>query len=241
MLICTPLYGANHSASVALGYHEALLKLVMSPDVALMDYRLFVNTDLVRARSRALMIAYERGVDHLLFWDADVQAPPEQIGMCLRRMMMSGFDLVGAPYARKRVSWDKVAAALANGVPPSAENLERAAYDFPVHDVQSDVVSNGCSPCRYLPMGFTLLTKRCIKTMVEAEGNKHLRYRDHYDGAWHEVVAAFALIINNEGLLLSEDHSFCERYSWEGGKPQLYVGEGASLQHVGSFVYGRTA
>lgn len=240
LIIATPVYGngPHKSAQVSLGYHEGILNL-KQPGVELLDSRVFTDTDLVRARSRALALAYEGGFDHLLFWDSDVQAPSQQLGVCIQGMIESGYDLVGAPYPKKRIHWNKIADALANGMPPTADNLESAAYEWPIHGFDMGAMDDKhCVPCRYLPMGFTLISRKCMQDMIESPNNKHLTFKDFFDGKHREIVAAFALLINSDGLLLSEDGSFCERYSHIGGQAKLYVGPGSALQHVGAHTFG---
>ena len=236
LCIATPLYENTH---VMLGYHQAVMKL-KQPGVDILDFhQMTFGLDLVRKRSLALEMAYEAGYDHLLFWDADVMAPPDQCGTAIRNMLSTGFDLVGAPYPKKRIHWDRVAAAVKSGI-TDAEGLQRSAYEFPVYDVNPAILSNGCVPCRYLHMGFTLISRKLMKMVLEAPEFVHLRFKDRSGGEWKTRLASFALLINGEGLLLSEDFSFCERAIMLGVQPMLYVDEGSRLHHVGAHEYGVT-
>lgn len=226
--ICTPVFGDPTSASVPLQYHERCRHFMRSPDFDVFDMRLYVNTDLVRARSRAVTASLAKGVDGLIFWDVDVVAPVEQVAAAMRGMVHSGHDLVCVPYARKRGHW-------ANVGPKQDEEIEAG---YVLHAADAGKIENGCAPCRYVPMGFTYISRRLMKAVTEWEMCRHLQFRDHFEGAWHPSVAVFALIINSEGLLLSEDYSFCERAAALGFRPHVYLGQGTKLQHVGTAVYG---
>lgn len=202
----TPVYGGprNNEARIAQ-LSAARTRVAALVGAESLPLQLFTNTDLVRARSRAVTLAYERGFDHLLFWDDDVHGPDELVATCIREMVASGHDLVGVEYP-KRGGGSVIRGA--EPVIPSATFVS----------------------CRYLPMGFTLISRACMKTMLDAPMTKHLWFKDRFDGAERLVCALFALIINDEGLLLSEDYSFCERYAWCGGtQPHVYVGAGKLL------------
>jgi hypothetical protein len=165
----------------------------------------FTNTDIIRARSRALCQMYRKGIDHLLFWDADVHAPVEQTAKCIRAMLDSGHDLVHVEYPRRGGGWT-------------------------AHGTTEYVAGDRFTTARYVTMGFTLLTRKCIAAVLEAKDSARVAYRDHYDGERHEDAAVFALIINDEGLLLEEGYSFCERAAWVGITPHVYLG--ARMRHA---------
>lgn len=213
LCIATPVWGGPEAGSVSLGYHQAMLAIAKAPGVTVLDHAIFTNTDLVRARSRALKIALDGGFDHLLFWDADVYAAPEQLGACLRGMLASGHELVGAPYSKKTKRLDPVA-----------------------HGIDTTIMNGACHPCTFVGMGFTLISRR----MMQDVSAMCPVFRDRYNGEWHDVRATFMLEILGD-TLLSEDFSFCakaERVRGAEGYAWLYVGEGAELGHVGAAVYG---
>lgn len=240
LCIATPVYGTPETASVPLAYHNARMALARAPGVEVLEISLFTNTDLVRARSRAVAMAYERGVEHLLFWDADVVAPPSQVAAALRGMLASGHDLIGCSYPKKKVHWDRVRVRSQGEY--SVDDPALAGLDFAHQEATPDVVDGNASPCRYVPMGFCLLSRALIVRMVEhAAFRAELLYVDRFDDKMTDVVGLFQLTIsevNGRRLLLSEDFSFCERARSVGFAPWLYVGEGSKLQHLGAMAFG---
>lgn len=239
LMIATPVYGNPAVASVALGWHRAVMQFARAPGVTIADPWFFMNKDIVRARARAVSVALEGGFDHLLFWDADVAGEPGELAAALRGMLASGFDLVGcAPPKKTPVNWTSVAAKAAFGA-TSAQALRTAGADYSsVLEVARGEPVNGCLPAKYLPMGFTLISRRCLEAMTK-HYDPQLGYKDKYEGGWHRAVAFFSPVIVEGPRLLSEDYSFCQRWEWMGQKSYLYVGEGATAcKHVGAAMFG---
>lgn len=223
LMIATPVYGTTETASIALGYHTALMRLMKDPAVQLLDGFSFCNVDLVRARSRMLRMFLGSSATHCLFWDADVV--PGDL-MIIRHMLLSGKDLIGAPYPRKRVHWDKCA---------NADDPEAEAYTYPYQSSGVIKVENGCASIDHLGFGFTLVSRHCAEVMTEHYGPM-LTFRDGIDGQFTPTVALFNLMIR-DGLLLSEDFSFCQRWKDIGGEVSLYVGPCSPVNHLGSHLF----
>lgn len=246
LAIATPVYGDASSASISLGYHRAALELIKAPDVEFLGRAssMFCNTDLVRARSRALYEAWSRGFDHLLFWDADVVGEAGQLAACIRGMLSTGHHLIGAPYPRKVVTWDRIATFV---------NSQRFGREdaFTVADLQSwayEPVQHGtgprvgdCAPCAHVPMGFTMISLELMAKVYEAPVGT---FPEFLDLGGKVLRAPFMLTVTGKDgpspVLLSEDYSFGERMrlAVPGFQPWLYLGPGAPLQHVGSYVFG---
>lgn len=241
--IASPVYGGGETGSVSVRYHEAVMALVKG-GAELVDSRILTDTDLVRARSRAVAVALDRGWDHLLFWDVDVIAPVSQIATCLRGMLATGHDLVAAPYAKKRISW---AAEVLSGEDAHALSTEYVG-DTPAE--ATGAALGHCLGMKYVPFGFALLSSACMRRMVDAymAPEHDLVFRDRWQGLGdtaprtHDVVALFQLVIEPERrALLEECFSFCHRWRKLGGEAWLYDGPGSKLQHVGAHVYGPPA
>lgn len=217
LAIITPVFGGVESGSVSLAYHEALTAIRRAPGVEVLGAISFLSADLVRCRSRGLHMAYERGFDHVLFWDADVIAPPAQIAACLRGMLASGHEIVGAPYPRKR------------------EPIEPVAHGI-VHEVKR----GECHPCTYIGMGFTLIARTLVEKLYDAMIGLETLFRYEVSpGVVQRAPCPFLLTVTDDETLLSEDASFCHRaLMLTSTHPWLYVGEGSALRHVGSKVFG---
>ena len=233
--ILTPLAGGTERGVYSAQYLEALLAFARDPSVELLA-RVNVDTDLVRARSRAVQLFLTLGAEytHALWWDADVVADPGRVAACVRGMLATGHDVIGAPYPFKRYNW-----AAARG----AEDPEAAAVGYPLAvNAPGDALHeglvravNGAVEVTAIPLGFTLTSRDCLALMAE-HYYAALRFEDIRGGERVPTVALFLQEIVGS-VLLSEDYSFCHRWRQIGGKVHVYVGDGAPLDHHGSCVY----
>jgi hypothetical protein len=103
VLIVTPVMASIPGAGeVTVHYLGGMLKMIqLFQSLTIMSSTAFVNTDLVRARSRAVRAALDGCFTHLLFWDSDVGGDPSS---ALRGMLSCGADFVACPYPRKNLS-----------------------------------------------------------------------------------------------------------------------------------------
>jgi hypothetical protein len=63
-----------------------------------------------------------------------------------------------------------------------------------------------------IPFGFVRFKRSALERMVESYRGKDLDFLDHDGGKKHPTVALFQLMIR-EGVLCSEDYSFCYRWT----------------------------
>lgn len=251
ILVYTPTFGVPSTASVAVGYHLAYVGLRDALGLEMLEARFFTECDLVRARSRAVRLFLEHSTaTHLLHWDSDVVGDAPAMAEALKLMLLSGHDLVGAPYPRKRVRWEQVAVAVAEGARLPGE-LETAAYEYPYallggeDGERAEVqVKGGCLEVDHLSFGFTLTSRECLESMWRAYA-PHLSFGDRMEGEIAWTVALFQLVTPPQmdrppyavGPLLSEDYSFCARWKRLGGKVHMYIGPGAPMHHIGPALF----
>lgn len=244
LFIATPCYGGGPTGWSANQYWLNVVALVNDPQVQLVPHAELIGVDIVRARSRALRIAHDEGADYLLMWDNDnFGSSAQQAAACLRGMLQSGHHLIGTPYPQKRIFWDRVAAAVAQGA-KTPDELEAAsqryAFSMPQGMVQ---LVNGCCETTHLGMGFTLIDRYCVDRMLEQYGpGLTFNDEDPVTGRIVPTVALFQLLFMPDSLrggmkMLSEDYSFCQRWLDMGEKVHLYLGEGSPLDHLGEYVF----
>lgn len=236
LVIATPVYGKVESASVSYGYHAAASKFMRDPTVTFLEGRIFMNCDLVRARSRAVRMFLEGDASHLLFWDSDVV--PHDVN-AIGAMMASGKDVIALPYPRKRVDWDKVSdhvrdeTEMAELGRQSGSELEGHSTDWPIRGATVKPV-NGMVRIDHCGMGFTMIRREVLEKMISVY--PELRFRDNVDGTIHTTYALFQLMIDGPtGDLLSEDYSFCKRWRDMGGEIHLILDPAV---HIGEHAFG---
>jgi hypothetical protein len=232
IMIASPVFEGPAVGQVPMGYAMALWGLGAHLEEKLGTWPAIrsVAVDIVRARSR-LVRAFlaDDAFTHLLFWDVDVTAPAAQLAVALAGMAHASKAMVGIPYPKKSVHLDRVAAA---GVP--------AAHGYNIKkEAPSAVDGTGCVEVDGLGLGFMLIERACLGTMV-LEYSRELSFLDEVVGPNGpeelETVALFQLMFRN-GRLLSEDYSFCQRWRDLEGSVHMYLGPGTPLDHVGGYKF----
>lgn len=228
IVIATPTYGDPNSAVVSYAYHRAVRRFEKEGAHVIGDASIVFSEDVGRARSRAVWYALQRtGWTHILWWDADVAIQDHGI---VERMLATGYDVVGAPYPRKR---------------PGDPSIPYVPTEEFRRTGEARVDSKTCLEVNALGFGFVLTSRECLERMVEEyAGEWWTDVRGHSEP--HEVVAIFKQIHTDPVTLpdgtrfrewLTEDYSFCKRWRDIGGKVHMYVGQGTPLGHVGGHVY----
>lgn len=237
VLVCTPMrggLGAEYSASIWRLLNHVGLDVTNALDVV--DVQLW-HEDVVRVRSRFVeYFLAKTTATHLLFVDSDVSFAP----VALEGMLRSGHDFVACPYPRRDVI--DVARVRAHAVEQSrgAPTIpwEASAYRFACRiagELKIDPATH-CVPVAGVPMGCTLLSRPLLQKMRDLYPSLSFRDTMPYTEEPIDTVALFQLLFH-EGVLLSEDFSFCQRAVECGFRPQLYLGPGSPVAHEGMHTY----
>jgi hypothetical protein len=263
ILIATTIYGNPTTGTVHNAYHMATMRLCRNAELEFVPLTAFVQADIVRARSGLVrdFLAHPNAT-HLLFWDEDVVAEPEVLAALIKALIESGHDYVGVPYPKKKIQWAKVWDWFyLNQRRPEPGEIDRVAFEYtavPNEPTAEDLARgdglvatrlvNGFAELTRMGLGFTLVSRACCERMVAFYGRERTSAVDATetptfldtgrDGKPVPTVALFQLLVR-DGLLLTDDYSFCERWRDIGGWIHMYAGP-HKLQHVGAFAYGRT-
>ena len=230
LVIGTPCFGRQ----VTDLYASSLLKLVLACQRR--DLRLQVQmsgSDALITRARQNIVAHFLGIEaatHLLFIDADIGFEPEQVF----RLLDFDAPMTAAVYPIKRIDWEKVAALAQAGRAP----LHKAALSYMVEFVDSGPIEtrNGFAKVGYAGTGFLMIRREALVDMIAHY--PELRYaRDHKPNdklagsPWRSAL--FNCMIDSEtGTYLSEDFSFCRRWTAMGG--EIWADLESKLTHVGA-------
>jgi hypothetical protein len=235
LVICTPCFGSPESAQVSVAYHEAT-RVLSGDGIQYEPPRLFTNCDLVRARSRAVTRFLESDGTHLLFWDSDVV--PRDVRV-IWDMIDADKDVIALPYPRKKVNYENLADAIRNEDEQSARgrqtahDLEAGATEWPLQFDGEPVIDSSCLvQVKYAPCGFMMIKRECLEKLVEA-CRADLSFKDSSTGIVKTCVAIFMLILR-DGVLMSEDYSFCERVRNYGMQVWAYLDP---ADHIGPHRY----
>jgi hypothetical protein len=232
LVVATPCFGGQISVVYAASIFKLQKVLRASADIELKV--LFKDGDALITRARASLAAQfldDPDATHLLFIDADIGFEPAQV----LRLIECGADMCAAIYPIKRIDWDKVRTVVAAARPnPAAAALN---YVFEVADPEAVVTCGGFAKVRYAGTGFLMIRRGALERMCVHY--PHLRYRrDHSVEAATASANRFALfdcMIDENGTYLSEDFSFCKRWSDMGG--EIWADLSSTLSHVGPLVF----
>lgn len=240
LVVYTTVYGNPETAQVRLAFHQAVVSFVRDVNITWLDSRHFVNvSELSAARSRAARMALAvPGMTHLLSWDEDVAG--DRLAACLGGMLRSGHSIVGVPYPKKVFHWERVVekarelAATPEKI--TRESLETVAYDYSYRLTSrfagEPLDAHRCARVDGVGCGFMLTARAALELMTARYAD--LTFEDDTDGI--DTVGLFTPMIVDKKLL-NDDFAFCERANAMGIASQLYLGEGAPLDHYGSFAF----
>jgi hypothetical protein len=170
---------------------------------------------------------------HLLFIDADIGFEPEQV----IRLLEFDADFTAAVYPVKQIDWDRIpAAAEARRNPLESATLSYVIERDPKQEL---VMRQGFMKARYAGTGFLMVKRAVLERMIEHY--PELRYTHEHRGndpmtgsRWRSALFN-CMIDEKTGFYLSEDFSFCRRWTEMGG--EIWVDCTAKLNHVGLMVY----
>lgn len=231
LVVGTPCYG-RHVTDL---YAGSLLKLQLACQQR--GVRLLVHmlgSDALITRARQNVVAHfltTEAATHLIFIDADIGFEPEQVF----RLMDFDADITAAIYPIKRIDWEKVAAcAQADRKPLRSAAL---SYLLEFENSQQITVRDGFAKVSYAGTGFFMIRRRALLSMTERY--PELRYAHEHKpndkataNPWR--YALFNCMIDEAtGTYLSEDFSFCRRWTDMGG--EIWADLQSRLTHVGAF------
>ena len=233
LVVGTPCFGGQ----VSWLYTASLLKLQKAcRERGLSLGFLLQPGDALITRARQTIVSHfleDFDATHLLFIDADIGFEPEQVF----RLLEFGQDFTAAVYPIKQINWELMAAAVQAGLVP----LESATLSYVIQLEASDgsAARNGFVKSRYAGTGFLMIRRSALVAMIEHYPD--LRYRREHktddplrDSRWRSALFN-CLIDETTGTYLSEDYSFCQRWTNMGG--EIWVDYKSHLTHVGLMIF----
>jgi len=165
--------------------------------------------------------------------DADIGFEPEQVF----RLIDFEADFTGAVYPVKEINWNLIPEAVQAGRAP----LESATLSYVVEREPAPGVNirNGFIKSSYAGTGFLMIRRHTLEAMIYRY--PELRYTHEHrstdpleNNRWRSALFN-CMIDQSTGTYLSEDFSFCRRWTDMGG--EIWVDYLSRLEHVGVMVY----
>lgn len=228
ILVVTPAYGAQ----VFAAYLSSLLKLdrLCRDKGILIDYEFCYNESLIpRARNTlAHTFMSSTKYSHLLCLDADIEFEPEDI----IKMLDYNKPVVGGVYPKKKINWDKitelvnqtnVTALTTDTIQAMTKEPVLILLDDPTINVNDEFIET-----RYTGTGILLIQRNVLEKMRTSFPN------DIYNATNILYFRYFDTELK-DGVYLSEDYWFCDRWRQLGG--QIYIHTKFRCRHWGTYAY----
>lgn len=232
-MVATPCFGGM----VTQTYFFSIIRLLQyasSNNFTLLLTLLGHDSLITRARSSLLSAFMDNtSATHLLFIDADIGFEPEQVG----RMLHFDHEFTAALYPIKTFDWQRSR----NNPGPTQETHEQTALNYVGTTCKgSDAeVKDGFASAIYAGGGFQLIHRSVIQKMMNAYPETKFSTVHAFPRSTSRSPHLYALfdcmIDREEGIYLSEDYAFCQRWRAIGGK--IWLDLSSRLTHIGTHEY----
>jgi hypothetical protein len=191
-------------------------------------------TTLAFARNTfASIVMNDKSYTHLLFVDADMGFMPEAV----MKMIRSGYAVTGCICPKRQLNFVKFHAASRSITNPEQAQLAAADYVAATALERNDrgeyVIKDGFVRTRLIGMGISLIRREALEELAQklpelvSNSDKDRYYNVAVKG---RVLQCFANIYA-DGVLSSEDASFCKRWIQCGGEIWALIDQ--TVIHVG--------
>jgi hypothetical protein len=243
LMIGVPMYGGQCMGTFTKSMVD-LTALCMHHGIPKVEYFLFNESLITRARNYIADSFMESDCTHLMFIDSDIGFNPMDV-LALLGLTMDAegpYDIVGSPYPKKTISWEKIKAAVDQGKgDENPQNLEKYVGDYvfnPKAGTERILIGE---PCEVLELGtgFMMIPRRSMQKFRDAYPQymyrpDHIRTAE-FDGS-RKIMQYFQAEIDPVSeRYLSEDYWFCQKAIEIGLK--IWLTPWVSLTHTGMMVF----
>jgi len=244
LMIATPMYGGQCSGMFCKSSSD-LAAMCAQYGIPMQFYFLFNESLITRARNYCCDEFMRSPAEHLMFIDSDIGfAPQDIIALMALQVQFEQFEIIGAPYPKKCISWEKIKAAVDKGVADEDPGvLDKYVGDFVFNPKMGQQAIPISEPVEVLEIGtgMMMISKKAMTKFHEFYKGKYM-YRpdhartEHFDGH-REIMMYFQAEVDPKSKrYLSEDYWFCQKAQEAGIKTWLCPW--MKTQHVGSYVFG---
>jgi hypothetical protein len=244
LFLATPMYGGVCAGMFAKSTAD-LSALCTQYGIPLQMYYLFNESLITRARNYCCDEFMRSTSEHMLFIDSDIGFNPQDViaMMALQAQEPEKYEIIGGPYPKKCISWEKIKSAVDKGIADDDPNvLEKFVGDYvfnPKGGQQSIAISE---PCEVLEIGtgFMMVTKAAMQKFQNTYPQymykpDHVR-TEHFDGS-REIMMFFQAEVDPvTKRYLSEDYWFCQKA--QAADIKTWFCPWMKLQHVGTYIFG---
>lgn len=216
LFLATPMYGGQAAGMFSRSIAD-LSALCTHHGISLQLYFLFNESLITRARNYCCDEFMRSGATHLMFIDSDIGFNAHDVLglLAISRDPKSGFDIIGGPYPKKCISWEKIKLAVDKGAADkNPNNLENYVGDYVFNPLanQGSIQINQPVQVREIGTGFMMVQKHAFERILKEY--PQLSYRpdhvrtEHFDGS-REIHAFFDCVIDR-GYTFDDMHRLME-------------------------------
>lgn len=202
LFLAVPMYGGQCAGMFARSVAD-LSAVCTKYNIPLQMFFLFNESLITRARNYCVDEFMRSGATHLMFIDSDIGFNPQDvIALLAMQDDASPYDVIGGPYPKKCISWEKIKQAVDKGMADDNPNqLEKYVgdYVFNPRGNQREIPINQPVEVLEIGTGFMMIRRKTFEDYQKAY--PHLWYRpdhvrtEHFDGT-REIMAYFDCVID---------------------------------------------
>jgi hypothetical protein len=170
LFVATPMYGGMCAGMYARSLAD-LTALATHHGIQLQMYLLFNESLITRARNYCCDEFMRSDCTHMIFIDADIGFNAQDvIALLILQLQNPDYDIIGAPYPKKCIAWEKVKQAVDKGLgDKNPNNLEKYIGDFVFNpkDGQSQIAISEPVEVREIGTGFMMIRKETMKKFAD--------------------------------------------------------------------------
>jgi hypothetical protein len=225
LMVGTPCYGGQ----VTVPYFTAALRLrdYCGKNGIRLTFAMPWGDALV-TRARQSIAAYfleDPTATHLLYIDADISYEVEQV----LRLLRFNREVCAGLYPLKRYDWERVRKTALAG----SSRLESAGLSYVIDLGGQHETIDGFAQVTQAGTGFLMVQRPVLEAM--AKRYPELKYKAAGSPGEKDHYAFFRCLIDEKGVYLSEDYSFCKRWTDMGG--EIWADFQSRLNHMGPEIF----
>ena len=202
LFLAVPMYGGQCAGMFTRSVAD-LSAICTKHGIPLQLFFLFNESLVTRARNYCVDEFMRSGATHLMFIDSDIGFNPQDvIALLAMQSDESEYDVIGGPYPKKCISWEKIKQAVDKGMADEDPNrLEKYVgdYVFNPKTTQREIPLNQPVEVLEIGTGFMMVRRKTFEDYQKAF--PHLWYKpdhvrtEHFDGT-REIMAYFDCVID---------------------------------------------
>ncbi len=202
LFVAVPMYGGQCAGMFTRSIAD-LSAICTKYNIPLQLFFLFNESLITRARNYCVDEFMRSSATHLMFIDSDIGFNPQDvIALLAMQSDDSPYDVIGGPYPKKCISWEKIKQAVDKGMADeNPNNLEKYVGDYVFNPKGGQKEIPISQPVEVLEIGTGFMMVR-RKTFEDYQRSyPHLWYKpdhvrtEHFDGT-REIMAYFDCVID---------------------------------------------